>query len=613
VNRILQYERHCIKSSRSQPSPSEVFKQALAIVDMSPNVKVGNYILKQKLGEGAFAEVRLGVHEDTGEEYAVKILDRSAIPRSDFEKDVKREIKIMKYLRHPGIVSIHAVLVTETKMYLVMELVHGGELYEEIVKKRRIDEETARKYFQQLVDAMVYCHRRGVVHRDLKPENLLLTRDGNLKITDFGMSWMKDKIDLENNAKRLLQTQCGTPKYMAPEVIAPSSQGYDGEKLDAWECGMVLYALLAGYLPFNGDDDSSVFHSILRGKLNFPAHFSPGAKDILTRLLEKDPDKRASLPKVREHMWFLVNYIGDASVSPKGTAKSQINHAELSISGPTNKVQDSHPPSAIAVKERLGGSFKKSRSKQRAALRSRSRGKTRSKSRTTAETLLPGEDTGINLKDIKQACCEDIDTAKNCSSNGIVDSDASVQGTALLKTESKRGESAKPGFEDRMEPQKCLDPNPAMHSAILSPVSQTIQERNNAPNLCSNSGIANVPAINLFSLDSCKGTGDPDSQPISLRDRIRSPLASIFRSMLSSQHDVEANLSTPENANVTSSWFGSPESTECETSPSQMTDEGSESGREDGGMMVDNDTSNVTTPKLHKRGFIFKKRDNAAS
>jgi serine/threonine protein kinase len=146
---------------------------------MAPAIKVGQYILKRKIGEGAFAEVRHAVHETTGEEFAVKVFDRAALPRGDLERDVKREIKIMQYLRHRGIVSIHAALVTEKKMYLVMELVKGGELYDEIVSKRRVDEKTSRHYFQQLVDAMIYCHQRGVVHRDLKPENILVTADGS--------------------------------------------------------------------------------------------------------------------------------------------------------------------------------------------------------------------------------------------------------------------------------------------------------------------------------------------------------------------------------------------------------------------------------------------------
>jgi serine/threonine protein kinase len=193
---------------------------------MAPYIKVGHYILKKKIGEGAFAEVRHAVHDVSGEEFAVKVFDRSAFPRSDFERDIKREIKIMKHLRHPGIVSIHAVLVTDQKMYLVMELVRGGELYDEIVNKRRVDEKTSRKYFQQLVDAIVYCHRRGVVHRDLKPENLLLTADGNLKITDFGMSALRDASISSSSSLALLKTQCGTP-YVTIHYVAHSTPGFD--------------------------------------------------------------------------------------------------------------------------------------------------------------------------------------------------------------------------------------------------------------------------------------------------------------------------------------------------------------------------------------------------
>ena len=275
---------------------------------MAPYVKVGKYILKKKIGEGAFAEVRLAQHEDTREEFAVKIFDRQILPESTIEKDVRREIKIMKHLRHPNIVSINAVMMTSTKMYLVMELVKGGELYDEIVTKRRIDEKTSRRYFHQIVDAMTYCHSRGVVHRDLKPENLLVD-NGVVKITDFGMSWMKDVMNPDVQAKTLLQTQCGTPKYMPPEIIQRPAGGYDGEKLDAWECGMVLYALLAGYLPFSGDNDNEVFRSILKGSIKYPNYFSSGAKDVLSKLLIKDPEKRWSLHQIQCHAWFLVDYI----------------------------------------------------------------------------------------------------------------------------------------------------------------------------------------------------------------------------------------------------------------------------------------------------------------
>lgn len=339
---------------------------------MAPCTKIGNYVLREKIGEGAFAEVRIGVHQTTGERFAVKILDRSGLPKEEFERDVKKEIKIMKYLRHPSIVSIHSVLVTDSKMYLVMELVTGGELYDEIVNKKRIDERTSRKYFQQLVDAMVYCHKRGVVHRDLKPENLLLTEDGNLKITDFGMSWMKERLDPDWSSKLILQTQCGTPKYMAPEVILRSGNGYDGEKLDAWECGMILYALLAGYLPFNGPDDNSVFHAILRNTVRYPSHFSPGARDVLDRLLQKDPTKRSSLSEIRNHIWFLTDY-----KSLPVPAQAVRSRASVTISKDTrvNSVGAGAGPgvgaSAATDVGRVSSSIKRHRSKSRSRLSQR--------------------------------------------------------------------------------------------------------------------------------------------------------------------------------------------------------------------------------------------------
>mmetsp|Transcript_9759 Transcript_9759/g.26015 ORF Transcript_9759/g.26015 Transcript_9759/m.26015 type:complete len:618 (+) Transcript_9759:661-2514(+) len=271
-------------------------------------LKVGPYILKEVLGSGSFADVRLAVHEKSGEKYAVKVFDKRKISCDDFETEVRREVKIMQYLRHPCIVSVHQVLMTGNNMYVVMELVTGGELYYEIVKHRRIPEDTSRRYFQDLVDAMAYCHRKGVYHRDLKPENLLLDGKGGIKITDFGMSWMREHSD---QTLELLHTQCGTPKYMAPEVITKARYGYKGDKIDVWDCGMILFALMAGYLPFNGEDDRAVFRQIVFGRVKFPQWFSDGACDLLMHLLEKDPEKRWTLEQVRKHPWYLVDYAGD--------------------------------------------------------------------------------------------------------------------------------------------------------------------------------------------------------------------------------------------------------------------------------------------------------------
>eukprot|EP00179_Madagascaria_erythrocladioides_P009529 CAMPEP_0198325048 /NCGR_PEP_ID=MMETSP1450-20131203/12888_1 /TAXON_ID=753684 ORGANISM="Madagascaria erythrocladiodes, Strain CCMP3234" /NCGR_SAMPLE_ID=MMETSP1450 /ASSEMBLY_ACC=CAM_ASM_001115 /LENGTH=545 /DNA_ID=CAMNT_0044028893 /DNA_START=291 /DNA_END=1928 /DNA_ORIENTATION=- len=271
--------------------------------------KIGPYYLRETLGSGSFADVKLGIHEETGERFAIKVFDKNALNVEDFEREVRREVKIMQFLRHENIVTVHKVLMSGHNMYVVMELVSGGELYYEIVKRRRIDPKRARYYFQQLVDAMSYCHRKGVYHRDLKPENLLLDEKDRLKITDFGMSWMIDQY--ETNADALLHTQCGTPKYMAPEVITKAKQGYRGDKIDVWDCAMVLFAMLAGYLPFNGDDDRQVFRQIVFGKLKFPHWFDVEVCDLLTKMMDKNPDRRWSLAQVRKHPWFLCDYTGE--------------------------------------------------------------------------------------------------------------------------------------------------------------------------------------------------------------------------------------------------------------------------------------------------------------
>ncbi|OAY80097.1 CBL-interacting serine/threonine-protein kinase 21, partial [Ananas comosus] len=158
---------------------------------------------------------------------------------------VKREISTMKLLHHPNIVQIYEVIATKTKIYLVMEYVSGGQLSHKLNYLNSLDEREARKYFQQLIDAVDYCHARGVYHRDLKPENLLLDHKGNLKVSDFGLSVLRKPGDL-------LTTACGSPSYVAPEVIV--HKNYDGAAADLWSCGVILFEILAGFLPF--DDHS---------------------------------------------------------------------------------------------------------------------------------------------------------------------------------------------------------------------------------------------------------------------------------------------------------------------------------------------------------------------
>lgn len=266
--------------------------------------RVGPYIVTSTLGQGTFGKVKLAQHQETGIEYAIKILDKSDIKANELTVNVRREIAIMKALNHRNIVNLREVLSSKTKLYIVMDLVRGGELFEQIERKGELDEKLARKYFQQLIDGIDYCHRRGVCHRDLKPENLLVDENGTLKITDFGVSSMKGGL----SGSDLLYTACGTPYYCAPEIINGAEEGYSGVKIDAWSCGIILFLLLTGTLPFQNEDMTQLYEQINQCKVDYPSWMPVEAKDLIAHLLEKDPDRRYSLEQVKNHQWFLVDY-----------------------------------------------------------------------------------------------------------------------------------------------------------------------------------------------------------------------------------------------------------------------------------------------------------------
>eukprot|EP00261_Vitis_vinifera_P023460 XP_010655435.1 PREDICTED: CBL-interacting protein kinase 04 isoform X3 [Vitis vinifera] len=206
--------------------------------------RVGKYELGRTLGEGTFAKVKFARNVETGENVAIKILDKEKVLKHKMIGQIKREISTMKLIRHPNVIRMHEVMASKTKIYIVLEFVTGGELFDKIASKGRLKEDEARKYFQQLINAVDYCHSRCVFHRDLKPENLLLDANGVLKVSDFGLSALPQQVREDG----LLHTTCGTPNYVAPEVI--NNKGYDGAKADLWSCGVILFVLMAGYLPF---------------------------------------------------------------------------------------------------------------------------------------------------------------------------------------------------------------------------------------------------------------------------------------------------------------------------------------------------------------------------
>ncbi|KAA8538216.1 hypothetical protein F0562_027961 [Nyssa sinensis] len=262
--------------------------------------KVGKYEIGRTIGEGTFAKVKFAQNTETGESVAMKLLDRSNIIKHKMVDQIKREISIMKLVRHPNVVRLHEVLASRTKIYIILEFITGGELFDKIVHNGRLSVAESRKYFQQLIDGVDYCHSKGVYHRDLKPENLLLDSEGNLKISDFGLS------ALPGEGVSLLRTTCGTPNYVAPEVL--SHKGYDGAVADVWSCGVILYVLMAGYLPFDEIDLTTLYSKIERAEFSCPSWFPVGAKSLIHQILDPNPETRIRIEEIRNDEWFRKDY-----------------------------------------------------------------------------------------------------------------------------------------------------------------------------------------------------------------------------------------------------------------------------------------------------------------
>lgn len=211
------------------------------------------------------------------------------------EEKVQREINILHLCTHPHIIRLYEVIDTPTDIFLVNEYVSGGELFDYIVSKGRLSADEARNFFHQIVSGVEYCHFQKIVHRDLKPENLLLDANLNIKIADFGLSNLMRDGDF-------LRTSCGSPNYAAPEVI--SGHLYAGPEVDVWSCGVILYALLCGSLPFDDESIPNLFKKIKSGMYSLPTHLSQLAKNLIPRMLEVDPMKRITIPEIRLHPWF---------------------------------------------------------------------------------------------------------------------------------------------------------------------------------------------------------------------------------------------------------------------------------------------------------------------
>ncbi|CAI9761903.1 unnamed protein product [Fraxinus pennsylvanica] len=283
------------------------------------SVLMQRYELGKLLGQGTFAKVYHAKNLKTGMSVAIKIIDKEKILKVGMIEQIKREISVMRLVRHPNIVQLYEVLATKKKIYFVMEYVKGGELFNKVIKGK-LKEDVVRKYFQQLISAVDFCHSRGVFHRDLKPENLLLDENGNLKVSDFGLSALAESKRQDG----LLHTTCGTPAYVAPEVI--NRRGYDGAKVDIWSCGVILFVLLAGYLPFHDSNLMEMYKKIGKAEFKYPNWIPPDVRRLISKILDPNPNTRISISKIMESSWFRKGF---QSKVTKSSADSMIRDMDV--------------------------------------------------------------------------------------------------------------------------------------------------------------------------------------------------------------------------------------------------------------------------------------------
>ncbi|KAI8034299.1 serine/threonine-protein kinase par-1 [Drosophila gunungcola] len=264
------------------------------LLKLKEPMRVGFYDIERTIGKGNFAVVKLARHRITKNEVAIKIIDKSQLDQTNLQK-VYREVEIMKRLKHPHIIKLYQVMETKNMIYIVSEYASQGEIFDYIAKYGRMSESAARYKFWQIISAVEYCHKKGIVHRDLKAENLLLDLNMNIKIADFGFS---------NHFKpgELLATWCGSPPYAAPEVF--EGKQYTGPEIDIWSLGVVLYVLVCGALPFDGSTLQSLRDRVLSGRFRIPFFMSSECEHLIRRMLVLEPTRRYTIEQIKRHRWM---------------------------------------------------------------------------------------------------------------------------------------------------------------------------------------------------------------------------------------------------------------------------------------------------------------------
>ncbi|KAM3851042.1 uncharacterized protein M6D78_016780 [Vipera latastei] len=271
-----------------------------------PHTKqVGNYLVGKVINKGSFAKVMEGLHIPTGEKVAIKVIDKKKAKQDSYVlKNMKRESRLHQMIMHPNIVQLYETLETENSYYMVMELCLGGDLMDRICEKKRLDEEEVKEYTRHIMAAVDHLHHHGIVHRDLKIENFLLDENNSIKIVDFGLS---NIVKFQGLSQELLTTQCGSPAYAAPELLAHKQYG---PKVDAWSIGISTFAMLTGTLPFTVEpfNIKQLHLKMVNGEMNpISPNISSGAVHFMHALLEPDPSKRPTVKEAMEDKWLNDN------------------------------------------------------------------------------------------------------------------------------------------------------------------------------------------------------------------------------------------------------------------------------------------------------------------
>ena len=256
-----------------------------------------DFIIKEKLGEGAFGSVRLGINKQTNEKVAIKILEKNKIKKYEDKLRIQREIELLKKLRHPNIVRLYSIIETEKQFILITEYIKGQELFQYILLKKKLSEEEACYYFNQIVSGIEYLHKLKIAHRDIKSENLIIEQNTKLiKIIDFGLSNSYGDKDEE-----ILRSSCGSPLYAAPEML--KGEYYKGSTVDIWSIGVVLFFMICGYLPFQDEDNPKLYKKIIQGNYSIPMHVSTQGRELLYNLMNVNPRKRINISQIKRHAW----------------------------------------------------------------------------------------------------------------------------------------------------------------------------------------------------------------------------------------------------------------------------------------------------------------------